>query len=440
MSIYGAMFSGISSLNANSQAMGVISDNISNLNTIGYKNTEARFSTLVTGTGSSTNRYSPGGLTASSFQAADRQGLLQASTSATDIAISGQGFFVVNTDQVSSNGSFLFTRAGQFSVNANGALVNAGGYFLQGWPTLADGSFDVDQNGIADPTIPDPTSLANLQSVDVTTLSGTATATSNVTLAANLPATALVGDTNTATVQVFDALGVGHNIALQWDKTVAVPATWDLSVTGMTRTDNGAASVSGATLASFPLTIDTVVFNGDGTPASFTPTALAIPAGDWTTAAAASSISFNLGSANQADGVTQFASNYSVISIEQDGVTFGRFESISIGEDGQVNALFDNGIERAIFRLPVATFANSSALDSRSGNAWAATTSAGSFFLNPAGTGASGTVSPASLETSTVDLGAEFTNMIITQRAYSASSRIITTADQMLEELVRIKR
>lgn len=440
MSIYGAMFSGISSLNANSQAMGIISDNISNLNTVGYKNTEARFSTLVTGTGSSTNRYSPGGLTTSSFQAADRQGLLQASTSATDIAISGQGFFVVNTDQVAANGSNLFTRAGQFSVNANGALVNSGGYYLQGWPTLADGSFDVDQNGIADPTVPDPTSLANLQSVDVTTLSGTATATSNVSLAANLPATALVGDTNTATVQIFDALGVGHNVALEWDKTVAVPATWTLSVTGMTRVDNGTASVSGATLASFPLTIDTVVFNGDGTPASFAPAAIAIPAGDWTTAAAASNISFDLGSANQADGVTQFASSYSVVSIEQDGVTFGRFQSISITEDGVVNALFDNGIERAIFRLPVATFANSTALDSRSGNAWAATTLAGSFFLNPAGTGASGKVSPATLETSTVDLGAEFTNMIITQRAYSASSRIITTADQMLEELVRIKR
>ncbi|MFT5181813.1 MAG: flagellar hook protein FlgE [Alphaproteobacteria bacterium] len=440
MSIYGAMFSGISSLNANSQAMGIISDNISNLNTVGYKNTEARFSTLVTGTGSSTNRYSPGGLNTTSYQAADRQGLLQASTSATDIAVAGQGFFVVNSDPVAADGTFLYTRAGQFSVNANGALVNSGGYFLQGWPTLADGSFDVDQNGVADPTVPDPTSLANLQSVDVTALSGTATATSNVTLAANLPATAAVSDTNTTTVLIYDALGVGHNVALLWTKTVAVPATWDLDVTGMTRADNGAASVSGATLASFPLTVDTVVFNGDGTPASFAPAALAIPAADWTTAASASSIAFDLGSANQANGVTQFASSYSVTSIEQDGVTFGRFQSISIGEDGQVNALFDNGVERSIFRLPIATFANSGALNSRSGNAWVATTAAGSFFLNPAGTGSSGKVSPSTLEASTVDLGTEFTNMIITQRAYSASSRIITTADQMLEELVRIKR
>jgi flagellar hook protein FlgE len=208
----------------------------------------------------------------------------------------------------------------------------------------------------------------------------------------------------------------------------------------MTRTDNGTASVSGATLASFPLTINTVAFNGDGTPASFAPATLTIPAGDWTTAAAASAITFGLGSLNQADGVTQFASSYSIVSINQDGVTFGRFQSIAMTDDGEVTALFDNGVQRTILRLPIATFANPAALDANSGNAWSHTVQAGGLFLNPAGTGAAGAVAPSSLETSTVDLGAEFTNMIITQRAYSASSRIITTADQMLEELVRIKR
>ncbi len=440
MSIYGAMFSGISSLNANSQAMGIISDNISNLNTVGYKNTEARFSTLVTGTGNTVNAYSPGGLNSNSFQAAERQGLLQASQSSTDIAMSGRGFFVVNTDSVPANGNYLYTRAGQFNVDQNGFLVNTGGYFLQGWPTLPDGSYDVDQNGVADPSVPDPTSLANLQPIQVNAVAGTVTPTTSVSLALNLPATAAVAATNTATVQIFDSLGVGHNVALQWTKTVANPATWRLDVTGMTRTDNGAASLQGATLASLPITIDTVVFAGDGTPASFTPSALAVPAADWTTAAAASSISFNLGTASQANGVTQFASSYSIVAINQDGVTVGRFQSIAMTEDGQVTALFDNGVQRTIYRLPIATFANPSALNAHSGNAWAHTVTAGSLFLNPAGTGAAGTVAPSALESSTVDLGAEFTNMIITQRAYSASSRIITTADQMLEELVRIKR
>ncbi|NNE84486.1 MAG: flagellar hook protein FlgE [Alphaproteobacteria bacterium] len=439
MSIYGAMFSGITSLNANSQAMGIISDNISNLNTVGFKNTEARFSTLVTASGSLTS-YSPGGVKSSSYQAADRQGLLQATQSSTDIAMSGQGFFVVNTDTAPGNGSFLYTRAGQFSVDANGFLINAGGFYLQGWPTLPDGSYDVDQNNIADVSVPDPTSLANLQPIQVTALAGTVTPTTTVDISLNLPATALVGDTNSASVLIYDALGVGHNAALQWSKTVASPATWTLEVTGLTRADDGTASVTGATLASFPLTIDTVTFNGDGTPASFAPAALSIPAADWTTGAAASNVAFDLGNVDRADGVTQFASNYSIVSINQDGLTFGRFQSIAMTEDGQVTALFDNGVQQTIYRLPIATFANPAALISKSGNAWSHTINAGNLTLNPAGTGTAGKVSPSSLEASTVDLGAEFTNMIITQRAYSASSRIITTADQMLEELVRIKR
>lgn len=439
MSIYGAMFSGVSGLNANSQAMGIISDNISNLNTIGYKHTQARFSTLVTDA-ASLSRYAPGGVKSNPFQLVDRQGLLQASQSATDLAVSGNGFFVVNSSSTPSGGTFLYSRAGQFTVDANGYLVNNSGNYLLGWPTLSDGSFDVDQNGTADGAAPDPTSLANLQSIQVTSLSGTATPSSTVNLALNLPATANVGDTQNLTTIVYDSLGVGHNVALEWTKTVAAPPTWQLNATGVTRADNGAASLQGATLASMPLTLNTVVFNGDGTPASFTPTNLSVPTADWTTAAATSDITFDLGTANQADGVTQFASSYSITSINQNGVTFGRFQSIEVDEAGTVNALFDNGGTRAIYKLPVATFANPNALRAQSGNAWTHTVNAGNVFLNPAGTASAGKISPSSLEASTVDLGEEFTNMIITQRAYSASSRIITTADQMLEELVRIKR
>jgi flagellar hook protein FlgE len=439
MSIYGSMFAGVSGLKANSQAMGMISDNIANLNTIGYKHTNARFSTLVTNAGSETN-YALGGVVSAPFQLVDRQGLLQASSNQTDLAISGQGFFVVNDGTTSGAGRFLYTRAGEFSVDSNGYLVNNGGYYLQGWPTLPDGSFDVDLDGVADPSVPDPTSLSYLQPIQVSSLTGTATPTASVSLALNLPATAAVSDTQSMTTLVYDSLGVGHNVALQWTKSVAAPATWTLEATGITRADNGAASTQGATLASFPLLLDTVVFNGDGTPASFSPTALAIPTADWTTAASSSSISFGLGTANQADGITQFASSYTISSINQDGVTFGRFQSTKVSDDGLVTALFDNGGRRAIYKLPIATFSNPSALKGETGNAWSETVAAGNVFLNPAGTASAGLVSPSSLESSTVDLGEEFTKMIITQRAYSANTRTITTADQMLEELVRLKR
>ncbi len=436
MSIYGAMFSGVSALNAHSNTLGMISDNISNLNTIGYKHTNARFSTLVTSAAVAT-KYAPGGVRSAPFQQIDRQGLLQASQNATDIAVTGPGFFVVNEAATPAAGDrYLYTRAGQFSVDAAGFLVNNGGHYLQGWPTLPDGSFDVDQNGIADASTPDPTSLSDLTPIQVTSLTSTATPTSTVQLGLNLPATAAVNDTQTMTVKIFDSLGIDHNVALEWRKTVASPATWTVSATGITRASDGTAS----TTLGFPINLDTVVFGGNGTPASFTPNALNIPTANWVTGANTSNIAFNLGTANQADGVTQFAGAFTLSFINQNGVPIGRFQSIEIAENGSVTALFDNGGRRSVFRLPIATFPNPNALQSVSGNAWAETEGAGDHFLNQAGTGSAGSVSPSTLEASTVDLGEEFTNMIITQRAYTASSRIITTADQMLEELVRIKR
>lgn len=436
MSIYGAMFSGVSALNAHSNTLGMISDNISNLNTIGYKNTNARFSTLVT---SSTlaSKYAPGGVRSQPFQQIDRQGLLQASQNATDIAVSGSGFFVVNESSAPASGDrFLYTRSGQFSVDASGFLVNNGGHYLQGWPTLPDGSFDVDQNGVADTSAPDPTSLSDLTAIQASSLTSTATPTSSVQLGLNLPATATVGATQNMTVKIFDSLGIDHNVAVEWQKTVAVPATWTVAATGITGADDGSAS----TTLGFPINLDTVVFGGNGTPASFSPTALSIPTANWVGGANTSTVAFNLGTTNQADGVTQFAGAFTLAFINQDGVPIGRFQSVEIGENGSVTALFDTGGRRTVFKLPIATFPNANALQSVSGNAWSETEGAGDHFLNEAGTGSAGSVSPSSLESSTVDLGEEFTNMIITQRAYTASSRIITTADQMLEELVRIKR
>ncbi len=173
MSIFGAMFSGVTGLSANSQALGMIADNISNVNTIGYKGVSARFSTLVTQQASS--KYTPGGVKASPLQHVDRQGLLQLSASKTDIAIAGAGFFVVNQTAPSGTGQFLFTRAGSFNTDRNGDLVNTAGYYLQGWPLT---------NGTTLPT--NTRSLSGVQTVNVANLAGTATPTSTVNLSLNL--------------------------------------------------------------------------------------------------------------------------------------------------------------------------------------------------------------------------------------------------------------
>lgn len=381
--------------------------------------------------------YAPGGVKASAVSLVDKAGLLQSTSSATDIGMSGRGFFVVNEAAVPGTGdNFLYTRAGQFALDENGRLRNTAGFFLMGWRVLSDGSFDVDGNGVADPADPDPISLSNLEAIDTSSVSGTAQGTQNVELDLNVAASSAVGTQQNITARIFDSLGVEHNLALLFEKTVAAPATWTLSLTGMTISSSGAAS----TTLAFPILLDTVTFAGDGTPASFAPTPLAIPAVNWTTGAAAASIAFDIGTVGVSDGITQFASTFTINNIRQDGSGFGRFQALSFGEDGTVSALFDNGDQRPIYKVPISTFSNPNGLKAVSGNAYLETNVSGGHILNQAGVGAAGVVAPSSLESSTVDLGVQFTKMIINQRQFSASSKIITTADEMLEELVRTKR
>ena len=217
MSLFGAMFSGVTGLRAQSQSLSIISDNISNLNTIGYKATVNDFSTLVTNQVSSTS-YASGGVLSHPKQLIDRQGLLQASDSPTDIAISGGGFFVVNTNQAGgAAGISLFTRAGSFVTDLNGNLLNTGGFYLQGWPTDANG---VVMTGL------DTSTTQDLQTVNVNVIKGSATATSKIDIGANLPAAAANGTTENTNIVIYDSLGIAHNLGLVWTK--AGPNQWDV--------------------------------------------------------------------------------------------------------------------------------------------------------------------------------------------------------------------
>ncbi len=426
MSLFGALFSGVSGLNAQTQALATISDNISNVNTIGYKGSDVRFSTLVTQAASST-RYSPGGVISRPFQNIERQGLLQSSERPTDIAISGNGFFVVNDASTPSGNEFLFTRAGSFTVDQDGFLTNASGYYLYGWRTTVDGSFDLDNDGLADAAPPDPTDLNSLEAVNVRNIGGTVASTRNIELGLNLPATAIAGAAGneaTTVVSVVDSLGIRHDLTLAWNKTAA--NTWTV---GSTATGGTAApAVAGVT------------FNGDGTLATPATGELTLSISAWTSGASNSIITIDLGAANTATGVTQFSDTYSVGFINQDGVEFGNFTVGEVDNDGFVRALFDNGETRVLYRLPVATFINPNGLDARTGNVFIQSSDSGELLLNNSNVGGAGVITPSSLESSTSDLGTEFTNLIVTQRAYSANTKIITTADEMLDELIRIKR
>jgi flagellar hook protein FlgE len=181
-----------------------------------------------------------------------------------------------------------------------------------------------------------------------------------------------------------------------------------------------------------------VTFDGNGKPSAFNIASLTIAG--WNTGASDSSIALDFGAVGSTDGLTQFSTDYSVNKISQNGVQFGSFSGVSISETGVVSANFDNGLSRAIYKIPLVTFANPNGLISKNGNAFLASDNSGVAVMGAPKTGGLGSIAAGSLETSTVDLGTEFTNMIVAQRAYSANTKIITTVDDMLNELVQIKR
>lgn len=443
MSILGAMFSGVSGLSAQSQAMSAIANNIANVNTVGFKSTRAAFTTLV-GQGGTANRgFDAGGVQAKPIALNSSQGLLQQSSSATDVAISGNGFFVVNTTADDNTGEFLFTRAGEFSPDQNGNLRNSAGHFLRGWP--------IDENGDI-PT--NRTVLDVTQTVNVNSITGSATATDAIALQANLQSTQdvnanigtyVAGDMAAGTfdpdfettLQLFDSQGGTRSMTMGFLKS-ATANQWQAEIYVEPASDVDAATHPNGLIAT-----GTVAFNTDGT-LDLTNTSAALQnlniTWDSSLGVDDSSITMDFGSDGGTDGMTQFNGISQIISNDVNGAVFGSLTGVEIDENGVVTAFFDNGTRQAAFQLPIATFPNNGGLTSVNGNAFQQNNDSGDFSLNVAGVGGAGFIAPSSLESSTVDLAEEFTNMIQTQRAFSASGKIITSVDEMLDELVRLKR
>jgi flagellar hook protein FlgE len=446
MSIYTALRAGVSGLTANSSALAVISDNIANVNTVGYKRSGVDFSALVNAQNSNTT-YNAGGVLPLTRQQISLQGSLEQSRSTTDMAISGDGFFIVSTNnqQLSNGGSVLFTRAGSFTIDADGYMVNAQGLYLQGWPVGADG-------GVTS----SPTSLSAIEPVNISGVGGLAEPTANVGLNANLQSGQTdyagaqgaydVGDMATGTItphfesslEIYDSLGAPRTIAFGFLKTG--PNQWRVEAYARPNTNVTGGGASGGVLAAGILN-----FNTDGTVASVaghgTASLVQSIAGafnvDWATTTGAADQPLTL---DLATGMTQFANNFGVTSVTADGVPPGDLVGLVLEGDGMLTAQFSNGRARALYQIPLATFLNPNGLKADVGGAFRTTLESGLYNINSANAGGAGRLVSGALEASNVDLAAEFTNLITTQRAYSASSRIITTADEMLEELLRIKR
>ncbi len=435
MSLYGALFTGVSGLSANGSALSVISNNIANVNTTGYKTSEAEFSTILASS-TEAGSFAAGGVRGTAEQLISRQGLLQTSESATDLALSGSGFFVV-TEGPESNADktdLLYTRAGSFTQDANGFLRNSAGYYLQGWRLDDAGALPANRNTI--------------QPINLNQLTGTASATTQVDLRANLQASEtavagyVAGQINSGavtphferTLEAFDTQGGAQPIRLAFVKTAS--NTWSYEAIY----DGDAANIGGA--VNNPVATGTITFDGDGTlltPATGT-APITVPFDTAVTGLAPQTITLNFGTVGEPNGLTQFDSDSTLISSGVNGALFGGISGVTVDDNGVVTALFDNGVQRPVFQLPVAMFQNPNGLSGANGNAYIRTDESGDVTLLEANTGGAGAVAASALEASTVDLAEEFTKLITTQRAYSAASRIITTSDQMLEELIRIKR
>jgi flagellar hook protein FlgE len=417
MSINSAMLSGVSSLIANSAALGAISDNISNVNTVGYKENETQFEDMVTAKASAGN-YNSGGVQANVSQLVSQQGQFTQTSSATDLAISGNGFFVVSTTAAGLNagGTPEFTRAGSFTPDASGNLVNTAGLYLQGWAADSTGAVTTS-----------PSDLTSLSTVNVDSIADAPNPTTTASINANLDNT---DTTYASSITVYDGQGGQHTVDLTFTKTA--PDTWTIT-----------PSAAGSDISGITPATTTVTFNPSNgslaTPASGQiALSIAYPASSGLTAAQA--VNLDIGGTSGSGSLTQTASASTINSTSVDGGPPSAVTGVVVGKDGTVTANFANGATRTISQVALATFPAPDQLAAATGNAYTATGASGAFTLKTAGDAGSGTIQSDSLEASTVDLSTEFTNLIITQRAYSAASKIISTADQMLQELIAVKQ
>lgn len=438
MSLYDALMIGVSGLDANSRAMSVFSSNIANVNTVGYKTSQSEFETML----GSANGGAQGlatGVMASSQANIAQQGADFATSSPTDLAINGQGFFCVNT-AADATGQALFTRAGSFTPDANGDLKNTAGLYLMGYPISSDGTVG-----------------SQLGNISTNGLGGKGEATANMSLEANLDAsdTAVTGYSVgmltagtmqpqfQTTVNVYDSQGGTQPLQISYVKTGANQWAYEVDYEG----DKG--NLDPSLDSNIPMIASgTVSFNPNGSLNNVVPTGgsggsgtipISIPWLQSTSGLTPQSISFDMGTIGQSDGTSQFASDSVLDSSNVDGAAFGSVTGLTVGTDGTVDANFSNGLVQPVFRIPLATFPNPDGLSLVQGNAYAQSGSSGTPVINPADTAGSGTVQAYALEGSTVDLATEFTNMITTQQAYSASARVVSTASQMLDELMQIQ-
>jgi flagellar hook protein FlgE len=418
MSLYGVLRTGVSGMTAQSNLLGTVADNIANAGTTGYKRAQTEFSSLILEGGY--GNYSSGSVVTKVRNAIAEQGSFSFTTSATDLAIQGDGFFVVQDP----NGSPYLTRAGSFTADGStGDLVNAAGFTLMGYDISGGDPADV-LNG-----------FGNLVPVNLSGMNMRAAPSTTGQFMVNLPTNVSVvtGDTpgdNLATsdfnakssIIAYDNVGNQVTLDIYMTKTGASPDTWEYAIYDRA----GAPATGNFPYASSALANATLQFDGQGNLTSTPSVTFTVPNGQ--------ALTLNL------EGTTQLATNYTPISVSVDGNAPATLSDVAITKDGFVYANYSNGAKAPAFRIPLASVPSPDNLTPMAGNVFSPTQGSGDIQLGFPNEGGRGGLVAGALEQSNVDMASELTEMIVAQRDYTANSKVFQTGSELLEVLMNLKR
>ncbi len=431
MSILNAMYSGVSGLDAESDALGVIGNNVSNSNTVGFKESRAVFENVM-GAAIGTPDAIGSGVKMTSTQQDFTQGTLTTTGQPTDLALTGDGFFVVNGSVNGTSGNF-YTRDGQTQLNSNGTLVNSDGLALQGYGINADGTASSQLGPIV-------LSTSALSPKPTDSISITANLNANATPPANAwdPQNPAATSNFSTTLTTYDSLGNSHAVDVYFTNTG--PNAWDYHVVA-----NG-SDVSGGTAGqNQEIGTGSLTFNTNGALATETTT---LPTTVTFNGASAQTINLNLGTpitsssggaaGTGLDGITEFGSASAVSAQSQTGYASGALTGVQVGSDGTVSGTYSNGQTVAVGQLAIAKFQSNQGLAATGNNLFEATAASGDAALGAAGSAGRASITSGALEQSNVDIATQFVDLIAHQRAFQASSKTITTADQMLQDLMQV--
>jgi flagellar hook protein FlgE len=424
MTLFSALQTGVTGLGTNGLSMQVLGDNISNLNTVGFKGSRADFQDVLLQSIGTKGQLGAGASTARISQNFG-QGSLETSTMRSDLAIDGKGFFVLNN----AEGNEFYSRAGQFRLNNSGNLISMDGLKLQGYQTVSSGVLGtaVGDIEIATEAVP---GAATSEVIITANLDASATAAATITSPPLDFATIANEATFTSSTVVYDSLGVSHDVTMAFYKTGT--NTW------IQRAYVDAGEAGGTPGVPQEISDATLNFTTAGAldPLTSTVTATAVTF----EGAAGQTVAFDLGATAGDSGVlTQFDTPTSnVYDVDPDGNSSGDFVDFDISDDGTVSGIYSNGTTRVLAKVVLATFRAQGNLSREGHNLYAATRDSGEAVIGDADTGGRGSVHSFALEGSNIDLEREFVTLIKSQKGYQASARLVSSVDELLQELMQI--